>query len=152
MSIASSPTDPVTIQAGIVAEFTPLADWDAKYAHIIALGKAVPPMDEALKTEDNIVRGCQSLVWLHATEHPEYKGRIQLQADSDALIVKGLISLLLRVYHNQTPATILATPPQFLTDLDLGKHLSMTRSNGLHAMLKQIQFYAMAFQAKASLG
>lgn len=149
MSVSTSPIDPAAIQAGIVAEFTPLADWDAKYAHIIALGKQLAPMDQQLKTEDNIVRGCQSQVWLHATEHD---GRIQLQADSDALIVKGLISLLLRVYHNQTPATILATPPQFLTDLDLGKHLSMTRSNGLHAMLKQIQFYAMAFQAKASLG
>lgn len=132
-------------QHAIVNQFNALPDWDTKYAHIIDLGKKLPPLDESHKTEDNIVRGCQSQVWMVS----ELDGdKVIFKADSDALIVKGLIALILSVYSGQTPADILANPPSFLEDIDMGKHLSMQRSNGLAAMVKQIQMYALAYKVK----
>ncbi|MDV7391667.1 SufE family protein, partial [Arthrospira platensis SPKY1] len=103
-------------------------------------------LDDALKTEQNIVKGCQSKVWLHA-ELTE-KGTVHFQADSDAAIVRGLIALLLRLYSDQSPDTILVTPPAFIHEIGMTQHLSMTRSNGLASMVKQMKIYAMAFKAK----
>lgn len=135
-------------QHQLIEEFLHITDWDARYAHIIELGKALPKLDDALKTDDNIVRGCQSQVWMVSQYNDD--NTITFQADSDALIVRGLIAMILRVYNGYTPDDILATPPEFLEKMELGKHISMTRSNGLAAMIKQIQFYAMAYKAKAA--
>lgn len=135
------------IQTGIVAEFEQLKDWDERYKHIIGLGKALPSINPAYQTEANQVKGCQSTVWMHA--ELDEAGRVQFYADSDALIVRGLVALLLRVYSNQLPAVVLATEPTFLTQIEMSQHLSMQRSNGLAAMLKQMKLYALAFQLKA---
>jgi len=107
------------------------------------MGKALPELSEDLKTEQNIVKGCQSQVWLHATLNAQ--GQVVLQGDSDALIVKGLVALLLSVYSGSTPQEILSTPPEFLKALGFEGNLSPSRANGLHSMLKQIKNYAMAF-------
>lgn len=136
-------------QAAIVDAFSQLTDWDARYKLLIDWGKALPSMSDADKTDKNIVRGCQSQVWMVASMTED--NTVKLVADSDALIVRGLIAMILKVYNEQPPAEILANPPKFFDDIDLGKHLSMQRSNGLAAMMKQIQLYAMAFQAKAQL-
>lgn len=131
-------------QADIVDEFTFLEDWSDKYAHIISLGKEMEDMPEAHKTEENRVRGCQSQVWLHA----ELAGdQVKFEGDSDAMIVKGLVSLLLRVYSNRTPDEILSSELTFINEIGLSTHLSPTRSNGLASMVKQIKNYALAFKA-----
>lgn len=130
-------------QEQLIKEFSALSDWEDRYKRIIEIGKKLPEMPESLKTEQNIVKGCQSQVWLSA-ELAE-QGTIRLQGDSDALIVKGLVGLLLSVYSGSTPAEILATPPEFLKALGFEGNLSPSRANGLHSMLKQIRHYAMAF-------
>lgn len=131
-------------QQAIISEFSSLADWEDRYAAIIAHGKALAPMDDANKLDKNTVKGCQSTVWMHA----ELKdGHVQLQGDSDAVIVRGLIALLLKVYGGATPAEIIATPPDFIDSTGLASHLSQTRANGLAAMLKQIKMYAAVFSA-----
>ena len=131
------------------AEFSGFSDWEDKYKHIIGLGKALVEMPEELKTEDNKVKGCQSQVWLHA----ELKeGKIIFQADSDASIVKGIVSVLVRVYSDSTPEEVLATKPEFLDEIGLRQHLSMSRANGLSSMVKQISMYALAFQTKIKMG
>jgi cysteine desulfuration protein SufE len=132
------------LQDEIVEEFEFLEDWDDKYGHIISLGKEMPPFSEAWRTEENKVRGCQSQVWLHAAQN---NGKVRFHGDSDALIVKGLVSLLLRVYDNHTPDEILSTPLNFIDRIGLSTHLSPTRSNGLASMVKQIQHYALAFKS-----
>jgi len=139
----------IAIQDAIVAEFEAFGDWDARYKHIIELGKNLDPFPETARTEDNIVKGCQSQVWMIA--HLE-ADKMMIQADSDALIVRGLIALILRLYSGQTPDTILTTKPEFIERINMGQHLSMTRSNGLAAMIKQIQFYALAFKMKLAQG
>ncbi len=106
------------------------------------MGKALPPMEERLKTEQAKVKGCQSQVWLHAWQDG---GRLHLQGDSDAVLVKGLVALLISVYSDLTPRDVLATSPDFLEDLGFKSHLSPSRANGLYAMLKQIKLFAMAF-------
>jgi cysteine desulfuration protein SufE len=131
-------------QAKLVEEFSGLATWEDRYKRIIERGKALGDLPEAMKDEKSKVRGCQSQVWLHASLNAQKE--IIFQADSDALIVKGLIAVLLSVYSGLTPAEILAGPPQFLKDLGLEAHLSPNRANGLHAMIKQIVYYATAFQ------
>lgn len=130
-------------QQSIVEEFQALGSWEERYERLIRLGTGLPPLPEELRSESFKVKGCQSQVWLHARLE---EGRVRLAADSDALIVKGLVALLLRVYDDRSPAEILATPPDFVEVLGMREHLSPTRSNGLAAMLKQIRLYAMAFQ------
>ena len=144
-----SPSDPIdAIQDGIVAEFQSLKDWDERYRHIIAMGKALPPIQEAYRDEAHQVKGCQSTVWMHAEQDAE--GNVVYHADSDAMIVRGLVALLLRVYSGHSPQAILKAEPTFLERIEMGKHLSMQRSNGLAAMLKQMKLYAMALQLRAS--
>lgn len=130
-------------QAQVIADFSAVTDWEARYRKIIDLGKSLPEMDESLKTEQNIVKGCQSQVWLHASL--DNQGHMILQGDSDALIVKGLVGLLLKIYSGSSPADVLMTPPDFLKALGFEGNLSPSRSNGLHSMLKQIKLYAAAF-------
>jgi cysteine desulfuration protein SufE len=129
----------------IVDEFKKYSDWEDRYKHLITLGKNLPPMDESQKTESNKIKGCQSQVWLHA----ELSGdKIIFSADSDASIVKGIIALLVQVYSGCSPDEILSIKPTFLEEIGLKEHLSMSRANGLTAMVKQISFYAMAFKIK----
>lgn len=130
-------------QSKIIAEFSAIQSWEDRYKRIIELGKSLPSMAENLKTEQNIVKGCQSQVWLSAQLNDQ--GQMILQGDSDALIVKGLVGLLLSVYSGSAPAEVLATPPEFLKALGFEGNLSPSRANGLHSMLKQIKMYATAF-------
>lgn len=130
-------------QQQIITDFSALQTWEDRYKKIIELGKALPDMPESLKKEDNIVKGCQSQVWLVASLNQ--KGQVVLQGDSDALIVKGLVALLLRLYSEASPSDILSTPPDFLKALGFEGNLSPSRANGLHSMLKQIKLYATAF-------
>jgi cysteine desulfuration protein SufE len=130
-------------QAQIIKEFSASEDWEGRYKRIIDLGKSLPDMDAALKTEQNIVKGCQSQVWLSASLNE--KNEMVLHGDSDALIVKGLVALLLKVYSGAAPAEVLQSPPEFLKALGFEGNLSPSRANGLHSMLKQIRLYATAF-------
>ncbi len=130
----------------IIDEFAVLGDWVARYEYIVELGNALPPLPDALKTEANRVQGCQSRVWFVAEEEAE--GRIRFAADSDAVLVKGLIALLLRLYSDRTPDDILATSPAFFEKIELGSHLTGSRANGLAAMVKRIQATARAIQAR----
>lgn len=133
------------IQDEIIDEFAGLSDWMDKYAYIIELGNAVEPLEEKHKTPDNIIEGCQSRVWLVADEQD---GKIEFRADSDAIIVKGLISLLIRVLSGNTPQDILDADLYLMKEIGLQEHLSPTRSNGLLAMIKQMRVYALAYKAK----
>ena len=133
------------IQDEIIEEFQEFDDWMDRYQLLIDIGSEQPPLDEKYKTQSNLIDGCQSRVWLQADL---IDGKIHFQAESDALIVKGIVALLVRVYDNQTPADILASEPYFIQEIGLREHLSPTRSNGLLAMLKQMRLYALAFQAK----
>ncbi len=132
-------------QQAVIDEFSMFEDWMDKYAYLIELGKDLPLIDEKYKTNQYLISGCQSRVWLHA----EYKdGKIHFTADSDAVITKGIISLLLRVLSGHTPKEILDADFDFLQKIGLNEHLSPTRSNGLLSMIKQIQLYAKAYQLK----
>lgn len=133
------------IQDEIIDEFCGLSDWMDKYALIIDMGNSLPPIDEQLKTPDNIIEGCQSRVWV-AADYVD--GRINFTADSDAIIVEGIISMLLRVLSGQTPSDILDAELYFIDEIGLREHLSPTRSNGLLAMVKQIKMYALAYKTK----
>ena len=133
------------IQEEIVEEFTGLDDWMDRYQLLIDLGNEQPPLNEAYKTEQNLIDGCQSRVWLQADL---VEGRIIFQAESDALIVKGIVTLLIRVLSGHTPADILNADLHFIADIGLTDHLSPTRSNGLLAMVKQMRMYALAISAK----
>ena len=126
-------------------EFALFDDWRDKVEYIIDLGKGLPALPDVLKTEANKVRGCQSQVWMVA--EPEPDGRIHVRADSDAILVKGLVSLLLRLYDRRTPQEILANPPSVLERIGLAKLLTPGRSNGLYAMVGRIQAMAEAFAA-----
>jgi len=130
-------------QNKLIQDFSHFQQWEDRYKKIIEMGRALPEMPEALKTESNMVKGCQSQVWLHAALND--KGQIVLQGDSDALIVKGLVAVVLRLYSEATPTEILQTPPEFLKALGFESNLSPSRANGLHSMLKQIRHYATAF-------
>ncbi len=132
------------IQNTIVKEFEELIEWDEKYALLIKHGRALEQFPEEYRTDKNKIEGCQSQVWLNATYN---NGKIHIDADSDSTIVKGLAALLVKVYSDQTPTDILSSPPEFLHKIGIDKHLSPTRKNGLGAMLKQIQLYAVAFNA-----
>lgn len=137
------------IQEDIVEEFSEVEDWMDRYAMIIDLGNNLPPIDEQYKTPDHLIEGCQSRVWLNAELTPE--GTVHYTADSDAIIVKGIISLLIQVLDNQKPDDIVNANLHFIDDIGLSEHLSPTRSNGLLAMVKQMRLYAMAFQMKNKL-
>ena len=134
------------IQDDIIAEFSDYDDWMDKYQLLIDLGNEQKPLDEQYKNESNLIEGCQSRVWLQADLTEE--GKVHFQAESDALIVKGIITLLIRVLDNQTPDDILNTDLYFIEKIGLKEHLSPTRSNGLLAMMKQMRMYALAFKAK----
>ena len=134
------------IQQEVIEEFAGFDDWMDKYQMLIDLGSDQTPLPEKYKIESNLIDGCQSRVWLQADLTPE--GTIHFQAESDALIVKGIVALLIRVLDNHTPDEILAADLHFIEDIGLKEHLSPTRSNGLLAMLKQMRLYAMAFKAK----
>ena len=133
------------IQDSIISEFALYDDWLDKYAYIIELGKECPLIDEKDKTESNLIKGCQSRVWL-SCEHRD--GRLWFKADSDAVITKGIISLLIRTLDGQTPKDILEADLHFIDEIGLKEHLSPTRSNGLTSMVKQMRMYAMAYQLK----
>ena len=134
-----------SIQDEIIDEFSGFSDWMDKYSLIIETGNSLPALDEKYKTPENIIEGCQSRVWVHANYE---NGVITFEADSDAIIVKGIISLLIRVLSGQTPDDILNADLYFIDEIGLKEHLSPTRSNGLLAMVKQIKMYALAFKAK----
>ena len=127
----------------LLQKFSQLLTWEDKYKKIIELGRALEPMDATLKTEDNLVKGCQSQVWLWATLTPE--GKVKMSGDSDALIVKGLVAILMQIYSNSTPQEILQNPPNFIGELGFKENLSQSRANGLYSMIKQIRNYALAF-------
>ena len=136
------------IEKEIVEEFALFDSWDDKYEYIIDLGKKLPPLEGIYKIDENKVRGCQSTVWLAA----DYKdGKVFYKADSDAVIVKGLISMLIRVLSGQSPDAIVNTPLDFIKEIDMVGHLAQTRSNGLLAMVKQMKNYALAFKLRASV-
>ena len=133
------------IEKNIITEFSFFEDWMDKYNYIIELGKSLPLIDPKYKTEQYLITGCQSQVWLHA----EYKdGKVIYTADSDAVITKGIINLLIRVLSNQTPEAIINTQLTYIDENGLKDHLSPTRSNGLASMIKQMKMYALAFQIK----
>lgn len=131
-------------QARLIQEFSEISSWEQKYQKIIALGKALRPMPEELKSVDLLVKGCQSQVWLKADL--DSAGRVQFQANSDSLIVKGLIALLLQIYSGLTPTEILETQPTFIAELGFESNLSPNRANGLQSMVKQIKYYALAYK------
>ena len=135
------------IQDEIIEEFAELDDWMDKYQLLIDLGNDQRPLPAEYKTEQNLIDGCQSRVWLQANLDAE--GRLQFHAESDALIVKGIVTLLIRVLSGHTPSEILDADLYFIDRIGLREHLSPTRSNGLLAMLKQMRSYALAYQAKA---
>jgi len=131
----------------IIAEFENFDDWMDKYNYIIELGKELPLIDEQYKTPQYLITGCQSQVWLHADEK---NGKIIFTADSDAIITKGIINLLIRVLSNRTFKEIIDAPLYYIDKIGLKEHLSPTRSNGLLSMIKQMKMYAFAFQTKAT--
>lgn len=130
-------------QNKIVKEFSNLIEWEDKYSLLIKMGKELGELNNEVKTDKNKISGCQSQVWMNAKLED---GKMIIQGDSDAMIVKGLVALLIKVYSNQKPEDILSSPPKFLNEIGIDKHLSPTRKNGLGAMLKQIQLYALAFK------
>ena len=135
------------IQDEIIDEFSGLDDWMDRYQMLIDLGNEQEPLDEQYKTESNLIDGCQSRVWLQA-DFVEESGTIHFSAESDALIVKGIVALLIRVLSDHTPQEILDADLYFIDRIGLKEHLSPTRSNGLLAMVKQMRMYALAFQAR----
>ncbi|MDH6355392.1 cysteine desulfuration protein SufE [Dysgonomonas sp. PH5-45] len=135
------------IQDEIIEEFSVFDDWMDKYALLIDLGNSLEPLDEKYKVESNLIVGCQSRVWLNA----EYvDGKVCFRAESDAVIVKGIIALLIKVLSGRTPDEIINTDLYFIEKIGLNEHLSPTRSNGLLSMVKQMRFYAMAYKAKGN--
>jgi len=137
-----------TIQADLIDEFSIFDDWMERYEYMIELGKSLPMIASEFKTEDNIIKGCQSKVWLHADLENE---TVVFTADSDAIITKGIVAILIRVFSNQSPETILKTNTDFIDEIGLKEHLSPTRANGLASMIKKIKMYALAYQTQIGL-
>ena len=135
-------------QQDIIDEFSDMEDWMDKYAYIIDLGNAVPPIDEKYRTPEHLIEGCQSRVWLNAELED---GKVIFTADSDAIIVKGIISLLIKVLSGHTPDEILESDLHFIDAIGLAEHLSPTRSNGLAAMVKQMRMYALSYKTKMEM-
>lgn len=135
------------IQNDIVDEFSMFDDWMQRYEYMIELGKSLPLIDDQYKTDDNIIKGCQSKVWVHAEMKDD---KVVFTADSDAIITKGIIAILIRVFSNQTPQAIIDADTSFIDDIGLKEHLSPTRANGLVSMIKQIKMYAIAYQTQVN--
>ena len=133
------------IQNDIVDEFSMFDDWMQRYEYMIELGKSLPLIDDQYKTDDNIIKGCQSKVWVYAEMKDD---KVVFTADSDAIITKGIIAILIRVFSNQTPQAIIDADTSFIDDIGLKEHLSPTRANGLVSMIKQIKMYAIAYQTQ----
>lgn len=134
-------------ESAIIAEFSAFDDWMDKYNYLIELGKDVPEIDAQYKVPNNLITGCQSRVWLHARLED---GKIWFTADSDAVITRGLVSLLIRALNGRTPDEIMEAKMGFIDEIGLKEHLSPTRSNGLTSMVKQMKLYALAFKAKGA--
>jgi cysteine desulfuration protein SufE len=133
------------VQDEIIEEFSMFDDWMQRYEYLIELGKSLPLIDAAFKTDDNIIKGCQSRVWLHAESDGD---KIIYTADSDAILTKGLIALMIRVLSEQKAKDILEADMDFVDEIGLKEHLSPTRANGLLSMIKQMKYYAIAMQAR----
>ena len=133
------------IQEEIVEEFSLFDDWMQRYEYMIELGKSLPLIDEQYKTNDNLIKGCQSKVWVHGELNDD---KIEFTADSDAIITKGIVAILIRVFSNQHPTAILEANTDFIDEIGLKEHLSPTRANGLVSMIKQIKMYAIAYQTQ----
>ena len=135
------------IQKDIIEEFSLFSDWTEKYEYLIDMGKSLPLIDGALKTDDNLIKGCQSQVWLDASI--DDSGRVKFTADSDAIITKGIIAMLIRVLSDQTAESIAHSELFFIDKVGLKEHLSLTRANGLSMMVKKMKMYGLAFMAKS---
>ena len=133
------------IQEEIIDEFSMFDDWDERFQYVIDLGKSLPLIKEQFKTEENIIKGCQSKVWLHADEE---EGKLIFTADSDAIITKGIIAVLIRAFSHQKAKDILDADTGFIDQIGLKEQLSPTRANGLVSMIKQIKLYALGYEAK----
>ena len=133
------------IQDEIIDEFSMFDDWEERYQYMIDLGKTLPLIEDQFKTDEYIIKGCQSKVWIHS----EMKdGKVIFTADSDAIITKGIIAILIRVFSNQSPKDIIEANMDFIDEIGLKEHLSPTRANGLVSMIKQIKMYAIAYQTQ----
>ncbi|MBB3123414.1 cysteine desulfuration protein SufE [Mesoflavibacter sabulilitoris] len=133
------------IQEDIIDEFSMFEDWEERYQYMIDLGKTLPLIDEQYKTDDHIIKGCQSKVWVHAQMDED---KVAFTADSDAIITKGIIAILIRVFSNQHPKDIIEADTDFIDKIGLKEHLSPTRANGLVSMIKQLKMYAIAYQTQ----
>lgn len=133
------------IQEELIDEFSMFEDWEERYQYMIDLGKTLPLIDEQYKTQENIIKGCQSKVWVHAEMDSD---KVVFTADSDAIITKGIIAILIRVFSNQNPQDIIDADTDFIDAIGLKEHLSPTRANGLVSMIKQLKMYAIAYQTQ----
>ena len=133
------------IQNEIIDEFSMFDDWMQRYEYMIDLGKSLPLIDDQYKTDDNIIKGCQSKVWVHAEMKDD---KVEFTADSDAIITKGIIAILIRTFSNQHPKDIIEADTNFIDEIGLREHLSPTRANGLVSMIKQLKLYAIAYQTQ----
>ncbi len=133
------------IQEEIIDEFSMFDDWMQRYEHMIELGKSLPLIDEKYKIQENLIKGCQSKVWVHAEMEDD---KVVFTADSDAIITKGIIAILIRVFSNQHPRDIIEADTGFVDEIGLKEHLSPTRANGLVSMIKQLKMYAVAYQTQ----
>ena len=133
------------LQENLIQDFSFFEDWTQRYEYMIELSKGLDKMDEQMKNDKNIIKGCQSKVWLHAELN---KGKIKFLADSEAIITRGIIAILLTIFNNRTPEEIIESDTNFIEKIGLKEHLSPNRANGLYSMIKQIKFYAIAFSKK----
>tara|TARA_B100001029_G_scaffold120206_1_gene99806 strand:- start:1737 stop:2153 length:417 start_codon:yes stop_codon:yes gene_type:complete len=133
------------LQENLIEDFSFFEDWTQKYEYMIELSKTLDKMDDSLKNDENLIKGCQSKVWLNAELS---NGKIKFQADSEAIITKGIIAILLMVFNNKTPDEIIKSDVSFIEKIGLKEHLSPNRANGLYSMIKQIKFYAIAYIKK----
>lgn len=133
------------VQNEIIDEFSMFDDWEERYQYMIDLGKTLPLIEDKFKTDDHIIKGCQSKVWVHADMDDD---KVVFTADSDAIITKGIIAILIRVFSNQNPQVIIDADTDFIDEIGLKEHLSPTRANGLVSMIKQLKMYAIAYQTQ----
>ena len=133
------------LQQNLIEDFSFFEDWTQRYEYMIELSKGLEKMDDQMKNDKNIIKGCQSKVWLHAELN---EGKIKFLADSEAIITRGIIAILLTIFNNRTPQEIIESDTNFIEKIGLKEHLSPNRANGLYSMIKQIKFYAIAFNKK----
>ena len=133
------------LQQNLIEDFSFFEDWTQRYEYMIELSKGLEKIDEQMKNDQNIIKGCQSNVWLHAELN---EGKIKFLADSEAIITRGIIAILLTIFNNRTPNEIIESDTNFIEKIGLKEHLSPNRANGLYSMIKQIKFYAIAFSKK----